>query len=96
MAKQTKITFETDSLLFLRGRSPLRAWCPECGAECEMVPLDELGVVSNLSVPEVETWFQSEGVHHTMTQDGTPLICVNSMLKRVHRTKNVSLDTKKL
>ena len=94
MAKQTKITVETESLLLFRGCTPLRAWCPECGAECEMVPVDELGVVSNLPEPEVEAWFQSEGVHHTTTANGTPLICLNSMLKRVHTTK--TLDTRKL
>ena len=35
MAKQTKITIETDSLLILRGRSSVRAWCPRCAAEVE-------------------------------------------------------------
>jgi len=85
MAKQAKITIETDSILFLRGRAPLRAWCPECGDEVEMVPMDEVGVVSNLPASEVEAWFQSEGVHHTTMPNGEPSICLNSMLKRVQK-----------
>jgi hypothetical protein len=87
MAKRTTITVETDSLLVLRGRMLLRAWCSECGAESEMIPLNEVGVISNLTPPEVEAWIQSEDLHHTMAADGCPLICLNSMLKRVHKTK---------
>jgi hypothetical protein len=90
MAKRTTITVETDSLLVLRGRRLLRAWCPECGAEGEMIPLNEVGVISNLAPPEVEAWIQSEDLHHTMPADGHPLICLNSMLKRVHKTKSTS------
>lgn len=88
MAKQVNITFETDSLLVLRGRAPLRAWCPECAAETEMIPLDGLGVVSNLPPAEVQTWMESEALHHATSPDGAPMICLNSMLKRVRREKS--------
>ena len=37
MAKQTKITIEIDSLLVVRGGNPVRAWCPRCAAEAEMI-----------------------------------------------------------
>jgi hypothetical protein len=87
MAKHVKITVETDSLLFLRGRTPLRAWCPQCGAEGEMIPLDDLGVVSNLLPAEVQAWMESEALHHTAAADGAPLICLNSMLKRMQIAK---------
>jgi hypothetical protein len=87
MAKHTKITIETDSLLVLRGRRALRAWCPECGAEGEMIRLDELGVISNLPPPEVKAWIQSEDLHHSQAADGAHLICLNSMLKRVRKTE---------
>jgi hypothetical protein len=87
MAKHTKITIESESLLILRGRSSLRAWCPECGAEGEMIRLDELGVVSNLAPPEVAAWIQSEALHHSKAADGADLICLNSMLKRMRNAK---------
>jgi uncharacterized membrane protein len=93
MAKRTKITIETESLLVLRGRSSLRAWCLGCGAEGEMIPLKDLGVVSNLPAPEIEAWMQSEELHHTQSTDGTHLICLNSMLKRVAKTKTASGGT---
>ena len=86
MSKHTRITVETDSLLVLRGRRPLRAWCPECAAEVEMVPLDGVGVISNLPPLEVERWMKSEDLHHVQGDDSAPLVCLNSMLKRIRRT----------
>jgi hypothetical protein len=85
MLKEMKITIESDSLLILHGGSPLRTWCPDCASEVEMIPLDGVGVISNLARAEVVAWIQSEDLHHAMTADGAPLICLNSMLKRVQK-----------
>jgi hypothetical protein len=85
MAKRIRITIETDSLV-LRERKPLRAWCPQCGAQAEMIPLNDVGVVSNLPATEVQAWMESPDLHHVKTADGTTLICLNSMLNRVRRT----------
>ena len=90
MARHTTITIETDSLLVLRGRRSLRAWCPQCGADVEMIPLNEMGVISNLQPSEVAAWIQSEELHHVQAANSTHLICLNSMLKRVHRAKSSS------
>jgi len=87
MAKQTKITIETDSLLILRGRTPMRAWCPQCSGETEMIPLEGVGVVSNLLPSEVEAWMESEDLHRSQAPDGGQLICLNSLLKRVQKSK---------
>ncbi len=87
MAKQTKITIETDSLLILRGRTPLRAWCQQCSAETEMVPLEGVGVISNLQPAEVEEWIGSQDLHRSQALDGGTLICLNSLLKRVQKSK---------
>ena len=83
MSRETKITIESDSLLILRGRSSLRAWCPDCASEVEMIPMDGVGVISNLAAMDVEAWIQSEDLHHVMATDGALLICLNSMLKRI-------------
>ena len=87
MAKRTRITIDTDSLLVVRGRKSLQAWCPQCGAEAEMIPLHEVGVISNLPPADVQVWMESQDLHHTRTADGALLICLNSMLKRVHRSR---------
>jgi hypothetical protein len=86
MAKRTKITIETDSLLILRGRSSLRAWCDRCAAEVEMVALEATAVISNLERPELEEWLSSGELHRLQAANGSALICLNSLLARVQKT----------
>jgi hypothetical protein len=85
MPKRTKITLETESVLILRGRGPMRARCPECGLQVEMILHDETGVVSNLNPPEVKAWIEPEEPHPSQGAGRTPLVCLNSMLKRVRK-----------
>jgi hypothetical protein len=87
MAKQTKITIETDSLLILRSRNSRRAWCPLCAAEGEMITLENAGVISNLDRPALEEWLNSGNLHRSQAADGSVLICLNSLLARVQNTK---------
>lgn len=87
MAKQTRITIETDSLLVLRGRTPMRAWCPQCAGEAEMIPIEGVGVVSNLVPSEVDAWLECDEIHRSQAADGAQLICLNSLVRRVQRTK---------
>lgn len=87
MAKQTKITIESDSLLILRGRSSSRAWCSQCGADAEMIALENVGVVSNLDRPALEAWLNSGELHRLQGTDGSAQVCVNSLLARVQNTK---------
>ena len=87
MAKLTKITIETDSLFMLRGRSSTRAWCPQCGADVEMIALENVGVVSNLDPPALEAWLNSAELHRTQAEDGSSRVCLNSLLARVQNAK---------
>ena len=89
MTKQTRITIETDSLLILRGRSSLRAWCPRCAAEVEMIALEDMGVISNLERPELEEWLNSGELHRLQATDGSTLTCLNSLLARVQKTTTI-------
>jgi hypothetical protein len=88
MAKQTTITVETDSLLIVRGRNSTRAWCPLCAAEEEMIALEQTGVVSNLDAQALEEWLNSGELHRSETVEGSPLICLKSLLARVQNKKN--------
>ncbi len=89
MAKHTRITIETDSLLIVRGRSTLRAWCSRCAAEVEVVALEETGVMSNLERPELEEWLNSGEFHRLQAADGSTLMCLNSLLARVQKTTTI-------
>ena len=87
MAKQTKITIESDSLLILRGRSSRRAWCPLCGTDAEMFAFENIGVISNLDRTAVEQWLNSGELHRSQGADGSAQVCLNSLLARVQNTK---------
>jgi hypothetical protein len=86
MAKQTRITIESSSLLILQGRSSTRSWCSRCAAEVEMIALEDTGVISNLEPPELEDWLNSAKLHRLQTADGSSLLCLNSLLARVQET----------
>lgn len=86
MTKQTRIRIETESLLVLKGGSSRRGWCPRCQAESELIPIEGVGVISNLAPSAVEAWIESEELHHSRSVDDAPLVCLNSLLKRVRRT----------
>lgn len=87
MAKHTKITIETDSVLVLQGRSSLRAWCPQCDAEGEMIALNDVCVISNLATSGIKAWLECEAIHHLEGAGGAQLICLNSLLKRAPKPK---------
>jgi hypothetical protein len=87
MARKMKITFETDSLLIVRGRNAKRAWCPRCAAEGEMIALENAGVISNLKPAALDEWLNSGELHLSQAADGSALICLNSLLARVQNTK---------
>ena len=87
MAKQMKITIETDSLFILRGRSSVCAWCPRCAAQVELIAMKDVSVISNLDPHALEEWLHSEELHRLQAPDGSALTCLNSLLARVQKTK---------
>ena len=87
MAKQTKITIETHSLLILRSQNSRRAWCPVCAAEGELIALENAAVISNLERPALEGGLNSEKLHRSQAADGSVVVCLNSLLARLQNTK---------
>lgn len=88
MAKQTRIIIETHSLLILQSRDSRRAWCRHCGFEGEMIALENLGAIPNLDRRALEAWLNSGDLHRSQADDGSELICLNSLLARVRKTKS--------
>lgn len=87
MAKRTTIILETTSLLIFRARIVRRAWCPECGAEVEMVVSPITGVAPDPGQHDVEKWLSCMGLHRAQAADGAALICLNSLLAQLQNTK---------
>ena len=55
-----------------------------------MIPLDGVNLISNLPPHEVEVWIESQDLHRSQAADGEVLICMNSMLKCVPKSKTES------
>lgn len=87
MAKQTKITIQTDSLLILSSQNSRRVWCPLCAAEREMIALNHARMISNLE-PALEEWLNSGKLHRSQAPDGSSLICLNSLMVRLENKKS--------
>ena len=96
MAKQTKITIETDSLVIVQGRNSRRSWCPKCSAQTDMIALEKTDLISNLDRSAVEEWLNSGKLHRSEAPDGSSLICLNSLLARVQNTTPASCDIPRL
>ncbi|MBV8831139.1 MAG: hypothetical protein JO108_18135 [Acidobacteriaceae bacterium] len=96
MAKQTTITVETSSLLILQGRISLRAWCPQCAAEEDMIAMANTGAISNLDRRALEQWLTSGELHRTNAPDGSSLICLNSLLACLQNTNPANYSITRL
>lgn len=89
MAKFTRVTIETESLMILRGMNGNRLWCCRCAKEVDQIALKSIGVLSNLLPHEVEEWLNSVDFHRSQTTDGTELICLNSLLASLWGKKTI-------
>jgi len=79
--KRTEITIETERVLIIRRRRSTRAWCQECGGEVDMVGLAEAEAITGTTQPMLQDSAKARGWHLAEGQGGTPLICLESLLK---------------
>jgi hypothetical protein len=83
MARSTRITIKTESLMICQVGTSTWSWCTRCAGEVEMIPLKTTPLLSNLLPHELEKWLNSRDLHRSQTTDGTELICLNSLLARM-------------
>ena len=79
--ERTEITIQTDRLLIIRRGRSTPAWCRECGREVEMVEFSQAGALTGNSQPLLPDSAKSHGWHVSEDQNGSPLICLESVLK---------------
>jgi hypothetical protein len=77
--KRTEITIETERLLFISSPRKVTGWCGGCGAQAEMVPVDEAAILRHVDSRTVFHWVEAERVHSSETANGLLLICLNSL-----------------
>lgn len=81
MSKRTEITMETEQVLTIRWRHSAQGWCQECGCEVDMVGLAEAEEITGMTQPVLQAGAQIQKWHISEDQDGSPLICLASLLR---------------
>jgi hypothetical protein len=71
----------------LRSRSSGTAGKPIAESRAHTVPNRIVGIISNLERSALEEWLNSEELHRPQAADGSTLICLNSLLAYVRKTK---------
>ena len=81
VSKRTEITMETDHVLIIQRRHSAQGWCQECGCEVDMVGLAEAEGITGMTQPALQAGAQMQKWHISEDQDGSPLICLASLLR---------------
>ena len=77
--KRTEITIETERMLFISSPRKVFRWCATCGAQAEMVPVDEAAILRRVDSRTIFHWVEAKRVHSGETANGLLLICLNSL-----------------
>jgi hypothetical protein len=81
--QRTEITIQTERLVLIQRRRSTRAWCQQCGREVEMVGLSQAAALAAGGKPVLPDSSQGQGWHVSEDQNGSPLICLESVLKSI-------------
>ena len=76
--KRIRITIETEQVLTIRGRVCSRLWCQQCGREVDVVRAE---ILTSLVKPTLGDGTGANELHCFEGPDGTPLVCLESLLK---------------
>jgi hypothetical protein len=79
--KRFEITIETDRILILRRHRSMRAYCGQCGCQVDMMDEGEAAALSGTTGQVLRDLAQVRGWHLSEGQDGTALVCLNSLLR---------------
>lgn len=80
-AKTTRITVETETLMVIRGAKAFSGWCPRCGAEVDVIALDEDNVEGSITASQIREWLGTNGMHFWQTAGGPAQICLTSLFQ---------------
>jgi len=80
--RTTRITIETEQLLVIRRRSSVRAWCEQCAAEVDLVPIEDAAELAQVDVGTIQHLLNGERFHWSQS-GGLVRICLNLLLKSI-------------
>jgi hypothetical protein len=80
LKRTTRLTVETEGTFIFRARASRQSrWCEQCGAEVEMVFVDEAAIVSGLNEMTIYQSIAASSLHFAEDEAGRVLICLNSL-----------------
>jgi hypothetical protein len=77
------ISIETSSRVVVQTSGSVRAWCPECAAESEFIPVVPVPAGFGAAAAVWIECIGTAGLHRVTSQSGTALICLRSLLASV-------------
>lgn len=77
--KRTEISIETERLLVISSPRQTVDWCSGCGAMVQLLPISEAALVARTTARTVFRWVEAERVHFRETDQGSLLICLDSL-----------------
>jgi len=81
VAKTTRITIETESLLVVHRAKTIVAWCPVCCVDVDAITLEGNGLGEDLPSTLLAEWLAT-GKLHSWSPEGCPAqICLASLLQ---------------
>jgi hypothetical protein len=80
--RKTRITIESERVSITRWSCSLpRKWCQSCGAEVEMLSLEQASGLAQVLPQRIRASSEAKRVHATEASDGSMQICLPSLLK---------------
>ncbi len=77
---RTEITIEVEDLMLIRSRGrSLQLWCPECGADVEMVTPSEAARIAGVTSRTIYRWVEQARLHFVENAGDSILVCVVSL-----------------
>jgi hypothetical protein len=81
MKRKAAVTIETERLLVIqRSRGSAESWCAVCGAQVDMVGVQEATMIMGASEREIFQLSEAGAIHFAETAEGRTLFCVPSLL----------------
>ena len=80
--KTLRIKIETERLLIIRHGASVREWCPQCGLEAGMVPIESAAELVPVAAGAIQRLLDNQKLHLS-NSSGPVRICLNSLLREV-------------
>lgn len=84
---KVRITVETDSVLLIRRRNLIQAWCNKCSGLTEFASLEDTSVLIAAAANTVIQLIDEQKLHSMKARDESLIVCMPSILDQRSRDR---------